>query len=60
MKIKLRLFSQLLPSLEPKVEAKPDIEEEVAKITEHKALPEPEEKPKPTTLDETLMMTEMI
>jgi len=39
---------------EPKSETKPDINKEVAKITEHKALPEPksQQKPKPTTLDD--------
>ena len=39
---------------EPKSETKPDINKEVAKITEHKALPEPEslQKPKSTTLDD--------
>lgn len=33
-------------------ETKPDLNKEVAKITEHKALPEPEQKPKPITLDD--------
>ncbi len=36
---------------EPSIETKPDINKEVAKITEHKALPEPE-KPKTTTFDD--------
>jgi len=33
-------------------ETKPDLNKEVAKITEHKALPKPEQKPKPVTLDD--------
>lgn len=33
-------------------ETKPDLNKEVAKINEHKALPEPEQKPKPITLDD--------
>ena len=41
---------QVVSKPEPKLETKPDIEKEVAKITEHKALPEP--KTKPTTLDD--------
>ena len=49
---KIEIIQSVAPSSEPKLETKPDIEKEVAKITEHKALPEPEEKPKPTTLDE--------
>lgn len=49
---KIEIIQSVAPSPEPKVETKPDIDKEVAKITEHKALPEPEEKPKPTTLDE--------
>ncbi len=38
---------------EPSIETKPDINKEVAKITEHKALPEPE-KPKTTTFDDDI------
>ncbi len=37
---------------EPTKEIRPDINKEVAKITEHKALPEPEQKSKPITLDD--------
>ncbi|MCE2505664.1 MAG: hypothetical protein J4F36_04175 [Nitrosopumilaceae archaeon] len=38
---------------EPKIETKPDINKEIAKITEHKALPEPEiQKPEPTSADD--------
>jgi len=46
---------EIIQSVAPRpglVEIKPDIDKEVAKITEHKALPEPEQKPKPTTLDD--------
>jgi len=46
---------EIIQSVAPRpdlVETKPDINKEVAKITEHKALPEPEQKPKPTTLDD--------
>ena len=39
---------EIIQSVAPKPEAKPDINKEVAKITEHKALPEP----KITTLDD--------
>jgi len=34
------------------IEDKPDLNKEVAKINEHKALPEPKEKPKTSTIDE--------
>ena len=38
---------------EPKIETKPDINKEIAKITEHKALPEPEiQKPEPISADD--------
>jgi len=46
---------EIIQSVAPRpdlVETKPDINKEVAKITEHKALPEPKQKPKPTTLDD--------
>ena len=41
-------------ALKPEVsfENKPDLDKEVAKITEHKALPQPEQKPKVTTMDD--------
>ena len=48
---KIEIIQSVTPKPEVKVETKPDLNEEVAKITEHKALPEPE-KPKPTTLDD--------
>jgi len=44
---------EIIQSVTPRPEQeKPDINKEVAKITEHKALPEPVEKPKVTTLDD--------
>ena len=49
---KIEIIQSVITNPEPKVETKPDINKEVAKITEHKALPEPQEKPKPTTLDD--------
>jgi len=48
---KIEIIQSVTPKPEIKVETKPDLNEEVAKITEYKALPEPE-KPKPTTLDD--------
>ncbi len=42
---------EIIQSVTPKPETKPDINKEVAKITEHKALPEPI-KEKPVTLDD--------
>jgi len=47
---KIEIIQSFTP--EPVLETKPDIDKEVAKITEHKALPEPEQKPKPITLDD--------
>ena len=49
---KIEIIQSVISNPEPKIETKPDINKEVAKITEHKALPEPQEKPKPTTLDD--------
>ncbi len=49
---KIEIIQSVTPRVEPTVETRPDINKEVAKITEHKALPEPEQKPKPTTLDD--------
>ena len=46
------------PKVEDKIEIiqsvipKPDLAKEVEKITEHKALPEPQKKPKPTSIDD--------
>jgi hypothetical protein len=48
---KIEIIQSVTPKPEPVLETKPDIDKEVAKITEHKALPEPEQKPT-TTLDD--------
>ncbi|KAF6246802.1 hypothetical protein C6990_06745 [Nitrosopumilus sp. b3] len=48
---KIEIIQTVTPKPEVRIETKPDINKEVAKITEHKALPEPE-KPKTTTLDD--------
>jgi len=47
---KIEIIQSVAPKPEPVLETKPDINKEVAKITEHKALPEPEQKP--ITLDD--------
>ncbi len=51
---KIEIIQSFTPKAEPVLETKPDINKEVAKITEHKALPEPEseQKSKPITLDD--------
>jgi len=51
---KIEIIQSFTPKVEPVLETKPDIDKEVAKITEHKALPEPEseQKPRPITLDD--------
>ena len=51
---KIEIIQSFTPKAEPVLETKPDIDKEVAKITEHKALPEPEaeQKPRPITLDD--------
>ena len=49
---KIEIIHSVIPKSEPTIEIRPDINKEVAKITEHKALPEPEQKPKPVTLDD--------
>ena len=48
---KIEIIQSVISKPEAKIEAKPDLNEEVAKITEHKALPEPV-KEKPVTLDD--------
>ncbi len=48
---KIEIIQSVVPKPESIYESKPDINKEVAKITEHKALPEPQT-PKPTTLDD--------
>jgi len=47
---KIEIIQSLTPKVDPILETKLDINKEVAKITEHKALPEPEQKP--ITLDD--------
>ncbi|MCH8914351.1 MAG: hypothetical protein IIA82_00630 [Thaumarchaeota archaeon] len=42
---KIEIIQSVTPKAEPVLETKPDINKEVAKITEYKALPEPEQKP---------------
>ena len=51
---KIEIIQSVAPNPEVKTEIKPDINKEVAKITEHKALPEPQtqQTSKPTTLDD--------
>ncbi len=49
---KMEIIHSVISKHEPTKEIKPDINKEVAKITEHKALPEPEQKSKPITLDD--------
>jgi len=48
---KMEIIQSVTPKPETKLETKPDINKEVAKINEHKALPEPI-KEKPVTLDD--------
>ena len=48
---KIEIIQSVTPKPEIKLNAKPDLNKEVAKITEHKALPEPI-KEKPITLDD--------
>ena len=50
---KIEIIQSVIPKPESKLETKPDISKEVAKITEHKALPEPT-KEKPVTLDDDI------
>jgi len=49
---KMEIIHSVIPKPEPVIEIRPDINKEVAKITEHKALPEPEQKTKSITLDD--------
>jgi len=48
---KIEIIQSVAPKPEINIETKPDLNKEVAKITEHKALPEPI-KSKPVTLDD--------
>lgn len=50
---KIEIIESVTPRPQPKIGTRPDIAREVAKITEHKALPEPKQDEKPrTALDE--------
>jgi hypothetical protein len=49
---KMEIIHSVISKPEPTKEIRPDINIEVAKITEHKALPEPEQKSKAITLDD--------
>ena len=49
---KVEIIQSIIPKPEVSFENKPDLDKEVAKITEHKALPEPEQKPKTSTIDD--------
>ena len=51
MEDKIDIIQSVSPKPEINLGTKPDLNKEVAKITEHKALPEPI-KPKPVTLDD--------
>ena len=46
---KIEIIESVAPKPQPRTEAKPDITREVAKITEHRALPEPKQDEKPRT-----------
>ena len=49
---KVEIIQSISPKPEISFENKLDLDKEVAKITEHKALPEPEQKPKVSTADD--------
>ena len=49
---KVEIIQSISPKPEISFENKLDLDKEVAKITEHKALPQPEQKPKVTTMDD--------
>ena len=49
---KVEIIQSISPKPEISFENKPDLDKEVAKITEHKALPQPEQKPKVSTADD--------
>jgi hypothetical protein len=49
---KIEIIQSASPKPEVTLQTKPDINKEVAKINERKALPEPEQQKKPTTLDD--------
>ena len=49
---KVEIIQSITPKPEIQIQNKPDLAKEVAKITEHKALPEPQQKPKTSTIDD--------
>ena len=49
---KVEIIQSIVPKPEILIENKPDLDKEVAKITEHKALPQPDQKPKVSTIDD--------
>ena len=49
---KVEIIQSISPKPEISFENKLDLDKEVAKITEHKALPQPEQKPKVSTIDD--------
>ena len=49
---KVEIIQSITPKPEIQIQNKPDLDKEVAKITEHKALPEPQQKPKTSTIDD--------
>ncbi len=49
---KVEIIQSITPKPEILFENKPDLDKEVAKITEHKALPQPEQKPKVSTIED--------
>ena len=49
---KVEIIQSISPKPEISFENKLDLDKEVEKITEHKALPQPEQKPKVTTMDD--------
>ncbi len=48
---KVEIIQSIIPKPEVSFENKPDLDKEVAKITEHKALPKPEQEQKVSTID---------
>jgi hypothetical protein len=49
---KEEIVQSIIQKPEISFESKPDLDKEVAKITEHKALPQPDQKPKVSTIDD--------
>jgi hypothetical protein len=49
---KVEIVQSIVPKPKVSFENKPDLDKEVAKITEHKALPQPDQKPKVSTIDD--------